>query len=111
MDRCRNFAKCLDAIRNLSHSNLTTFSEELGIPKSTLQAILKNGNTSLHTALIIADHLNVPLSSLTDDVTPEENLDAVAALLNCFKWFDRLSKEDQKKVAYHIHAIAEVLQK
>lgn len=111
MGRCQNFAKSLDAIRTLRSVNLTAFSEELGIPKSTLQTILKDGNTSLHTALNIADRLKVPLSSLTDAVVSEDELASIAPLLQCFQWFDRLPKEDREKVAFHINAILEVLQK
>ena len=111
MDRCRMFAKRLDAIRAVKNINMTAFSEELGVPKSTLQAILKDGNTSLHTAQHIADRLNVPLSSLTDGAMSWENLDSMAALLNCFAWFAHLSREEQEKVSFHISEISEVLRK
>ncbi|MCI8524595.1 MAG: helix-turn-helix transcriptional regulator [Oscillospiraceae bacterium] len=87
------------------------FSQELDVSKSTLQDILKGGNTTLHTALHIAAHLNVPLSTLTGEVVPVEKLDALTALLSYFGWFERLRAEDQRAVASHIRAIMEVLQK
>lgn len=111
MNQCGHFAKNLEAIRKIKNANLTEFSEELDIPKSTLQDILKDGNTSLHTALHIAEHLDVPLSTLTDEAAPSKNLDALSALLKWFAWFALLPGEDQKTVAAHIHAIMEVLQK
>lgn len=111
MNQCGHFAKSLEAIRKINNASLTEFSEELDIPKSTLQDILKDGNTSLHTALHIAGRLNVPLSTLTGEMIPTENLDALAALLKSFEWFSHLSGEDQKTVTAHLRAITEVLQK
>ncbi len=111
MNQYYDFAKNLEMIRKINHASLAEFSEELDVPKSTLQDILKDGNTSLHTALHIARQLNVPLSTLTDEVIPGENLTVLFALLRSFGWFDSLSGEDQKVVTDHIHAIMEILQK
>ena len=111
MDHCGNFAKNLEAIRVLRSASLSEFSEELDVSKSTLQEILRNGNTSLYTATHIAGQLKVPLSTLTGEVVSEESLDALSALLNSFNWFTFLSKEDQQTVTAHIRAIMEVLQK
>lgn len=111
MDQCGHFAKSLEAIRKVNNANLTEFSEELDIPKSTLQDILKDGNTSLHTALHIADRLNVPLSTLTSDAIPAENLDVLAAFLKCFDWFSRLPREEQDAAVTHIRALMELLRK
>lgn len=111
MDQCGHFAKSLEAIRKINNTSLADFSEELDIPKSTLQDILKDGNTSLHTALHIAEHLNIPLSSLTSETIPTENLDVLKALLKYFEWYTLLSAEDQRAVAGHIRAIMEILQK
>ena len=91
MEHCQNFAANLNAIRRLRNLSLSEFSRELGIPKSTLQSILADGNTSLHTALYIADSLNVPLSSLTGEMIPNRSLDSILSLLNCLEWFNNLS--------------------
>ncbi len=111
MNQCCDFAKNLEMIRKINHASIAEFSEELDVPKSTLQDILRDGNTSLHTALHIARQLNVPLSTLTGEVILRENLTALSALLQSFGWFDSLSGENQKVVADHIHAIMEILQK
>ena len=111
MNQCGYFAKNLEAIRKINNANLTEFSEELDIPKSTLQDILKDGNTSLHTALHIAEHLNIPLSTLTGGMVPVDKPDVLTILLRYFAWFDRLSKEEQKTVAAHFRSIMEVVQK
>ncbi len=111
MDQCCDFVKNLEMIRKINYASIAEFSKELDVPKSTLQDILKDGNTSLHTALHIARQLNVPLSTLTGEVIPGENLTALSALLRSFGWFNSLSGEDQKVVADHIRAIMEILQK
>ncbi len=111
MNQCYDFAKNLEMIRKINHASIAELSEELDVPKSTLQDILKDGNTSLYTALHIAKQLNVPLSTLTGEVIPGKNLTALSALLQSFEWFNSLSGEDQKVVADHIRAIMEILQK
>ena len=112
MDYCSNFAKNLETIRTSRHKSLAEFSEELGVPKSTLQDIVaKDGKTSLYTATRIAGQLKVPLSTLTGEVVSEESLDTLSALLNSFNWFAFLSMEDQQTVTAHIRAIMEILQK
>ena len=111
MDECRNFAHNLEAIRRLHNASMAEFSEELDIPRSTLQDVLKDGNASLHTALHIAGQLKVPLSALTGKVIVMKNLDALSVLLNCFEWFAFLPAEDQKTITAHIHAIMDVLEK
>ena len=106
MDECRNFAHNLEAIRRLHNASMAEFSEELDIPRSTLQDVLKDGN-----ALHIAGQLKVPLSALTGEVIVMKNLDALSVLLNCFEWFAFLPAEDQKTITAHIHAIMDVLEK
>ncbi len=111
MDQCCDFVKNLEMIRKINHASIAELSEELDVPKSTLQDIRKDGNTSLHTALHIAKQLNIPLSTLTGEVIPRENLTALSALLQSFGWFNFLTEEDQKVVVDHIRAIMEILQK
>lgn len=111
MYECGHFAKALEELRRVKDISLSEFAEELDIPKSTLKDVLRDGNTSLHTALHIAEQLDVPLSTLTGEPSFMENLNQLTALLRYFEWFSRLSREDQKTVAEHIYAIMEVLKK
>lgn len=110
MEECRNFAKNLEAIRSLKNVTISEFSEELDLPKSTLQDVLRNGNASLHTALHIAGQLNVPLSALTGEAASSDNLDGLSALLNFFGWFSSLPDETRRQVGAHIRAILDALQ-
>jgi len=111
VEDCSNFAKNLEAIRILRRMNMAEFSEELDVPKSTLQGVSKDGNTSLHTAVHIAEQLKVPLSTLTDEAVSAENLSAIFPLLDCFEWFAAQPGETQRVVAFHILAILEALQR
>lgn len=110
MEHCQNFAANLNAIRRSRNVSLSEFSRELGIPKSTLQSILADGNTSLHTALYIAENLGVPLSSLTGEIIPNKSMDAILSLINCLEWYNNLSGEKRNIVTFHVRAIVEVLQ-
>lgn len=58
------FSRNLENIRKESGKSIVEFSEELGIPKSTMQPILKTGNTTLNTAVSIASALDVSLDEL-----------------------------------------------
>jgi len=110
VESCSNFEKNLEAIRILRRVNMAEFSEELDVPKSTLQDVIKDGNTSLYTAVHIARQLNAPLSALTGEVVSAENLDPLSSLLGCLEWFSALPKETQKVVETHILAIMQALQ-
>ena len=47
MNKVENFAKNLESIRKTRKKSLTEFAREIGIPKSTLQSILKMGTQLL----------------------------------------------------------------
>ena len=109
MDKHQNFAKNLAAIRNAREESLVEFSKELGVPKSTLQAILGDGNTTLNTALRISERLNIPLDDLVNDETLSHKFDVFHNLLNSLSWYSSLSKEQRERVQYHLYQILEVI--
>ncbi len=51
MDRHRIFANNLTAIQRLRQMSAAEFAKEIGVPPSTWQAVLKDRNTTLNTAL------------------------------------------------------------
>lgn len=109
MDPCSHFARTLAAIFRNSRQTLTEFSQGLGVPKTTMKEVLKNGNTSLNTALHIAQSLGVPLSALTGEVKWKEGTDPLEAMLSFFDWFNDLGM-NQDKIAKHIGGILDLLQ-
>ncbi len=111
MDKHQNFANNLNAIRKSKQLSLSEFSEELGIPKSTLQSVLEEGQTTLNTALRISEALDIPLDALTKEQITFENILSIKELLNGIGWFDSLSHDDQKSVIFYLNKIWELIQK
>lgn len=109
MDPCSHFARNLEAILRNRKQSAIEFSKGLGIPKSTMQSIMRNGQTSLDTALYIAQSVKVPLSALTGEVKWKEGADPLQAVLSFFDWFNGLGMS-QDKAAKHISAILDLIQ-
>lgn len=105
MYTCHKFASNLSTIREMKNLTLSEFSQELDIPKSTIQDILsKDGDTTLRTALHIANQLGLPLSSLTGEEYSEAQPKLLLSIMTCFDSFARLSAEDRDDVV-HVKAI------
>lgn len=111
MDKNKAFAKNLEAIRKQRGMSLSAFANELGIPKSTLQSVLADGQTTLDTALRISQGLNIPLDALTNGALSEEKFFLTHALMMGIDWFRELSPDEQKNVAFHLHGLLEALRK
>jgi len=106
MDRHRNFEKNLNEIRKNKQLSVSEFSKELGIPKSTLRSILKDGQTTLNTALRISEALNIPLDILTQDNFDKINL--ANNLLHSLQWYESQDDTYKGMVAFHINKILEL---
>lgn len=98
-------------IREQRNMSLTEFAKEIGIPKSTLQSILEDGNTTLDTAIRISKGLNIPLDTLLRDESTNTNFSIIQWLLKGLSWYSELPAEDQKEVLLLISKLLEVLQK
>lgn len=109
MDKQRNLAKNLEAIRLVNGQSLAEFAKEAGIPKSTLQSVRLNGNTTLDTAIRISEALGVPLDSLVGDDHLAEKLDIIEHLLQSIDWLRPLSSSEREDVAFHFRKILEVV--
>ena len=103
------FAKNLEAIRKYRNQSVGEFSKELGIPKSTLQAVRNSGHTTLDTAIRIADGLGLPLDDLTSDSRLAEKADLVGHLLQSAEWRRGLSRRDREEIVRHFQRILEVI--
>ena len=87
------------------------FSEELGIPKSTMQPILKTGNTTLNTAVSIASALDVSLDELIRGEDAFEQTRFITLAGQMFEKFDRLDAEEQELILHHINEIFGIVRK
>lgn len=112
MYTCHKFAANLSAIREMRKLSIAEFSQELEVPKSTLQNILsKDGDTTLHTALLIANRLGLPLDTLTGEECSSIHPKLLLSIMTCLDCFVKLPEEDQVEVAFHIGAIMDKVQK
>ena len=111
MDKHDYFAANLKAIREARGLSLAEFSNELGIPRSTLQAILADGQTSLYTTVRISERLNVPLDALVGQTFPPGKLPLIQGFLTGLGWFNTLGPDEQDRVIFHLNALLEILRK
>lgn len=110
MNEPGNFALRLREIRQEQRLSLTGFAEVLQVPKSTLQSILRCGQTSLDTACRISNTLEVPLSALVDDGYTQPGTESLTSLMRNLNWFICLPEWKQGLVIQMITQLLEVIQ-
>ncbi len=96
-EKADNFAKNLNLIREFKGWSMAEFASEIAIPRSTLQAVLNSGQTTLDTALRIAHQLGIPLDTLTNGVLSPQEMSATFGFLYTLDWYSRISVEEQQK--------------
>lgn len=69
------------------------FAAELDIPLSTLRTVLKEGNTTLHTAIQISRRLGISLDMLTNDRDFPDKLFFMEQMQRTASWFTELPAE------------------
>lgn len=74
------------------------FAEELGIPKSTLRAVMKDGNTTLDTAIRIAESMGTGLDSLVHDRQFSDKQFILRHMELAGAWFAFLPEEKRRKI-------------
>ena len=96
-------AENLKHYQSQRHQTLAEFAEELMIPKSTLQSLLKDGNTTLDTLVRIQTALEVSLDELVYGEnwvlrkTAEENA------LKQMAWYVEMPTEKKEKFKLCLH--------
>lgn len=86
-------------------------AREIGIPKSTLQSILKEGNTTLDTASRVADSLHISLDNLISKEESFEDIRFCESVKEIIAIFDGLDYEQQTTLEYYIIKILEIISK
>lgn len=109
MEERRTFGKNLDEIREINGQTIGEFAKMADIPKSTLQSIRHNGNTTIDTAVRISDALGLSLDSLVRDTHMPQQIDIVQHVLKSVNWFQTVSKPDQEELLRCFRKILEVL--
>lgn len=122
MEKLKRFAQNLDNIKTRNNKSLTEFAQEIGITKSTVQSILKDGNTTLDTAIRISTALGISLDDLlNEDIDDIENDGGEAKagsletgfeiLKRVLGRFDDLDYNEQLELEYCIVRIMDILGK
>ena len=111
MNNPSNFSFNLRTIQKESNLSLEKFSKQLRIPKTTMQSVMKEGNTSLDTACKISNALEMPLSALTSSTFQPETAHVLHRMLDVFSWYSTLPIEKQKIIQTALCMILEVLRK
>ena len=96
----KNLAIALGKIRAQKNQSVTSFSELLGIARSSLQMLLKGrGNPRLDTVEYIAEKLQVSPSVLLSGGDSREPTLALEYLLQTIESVSRLPMERQRQIA------------
>lgn len=111
MDYPDYFRISLHRIKEQEHLSLTQLSQKVQIPRSTMQSVMKGGQTSLDTACRISRALGVPLSFLTGDTQLFEQTAPACGMLCLPDLCRSLSKEDQIRFCAAIITLLEIFQK
>ncbi len=99
MEKENFLSENLRACQQSRGMSLMEFAKELDIPKSTLRAILKDGNTTLETAIRIAVSMGMGLDSLVHDRQFSDKQFILKHLEQAGDWFVSLPEETRGKIA------------
>ena len=105
MERKKKLSETLKRIQKERGLSLSEFAKDLDIPKSTLQYILKTGDTSLDTFIHISDNLKLTPNELLGYDTGSKNIEEQ---MNQIDKYSRMTTEDQEKARYHVNAFMEL---
>lgn len=110
MERSNNLSNNLKAFQRAQNRSLTEFPRLLGVPKSTLQSVMLDGNTTLDTLIYLADALGVTLDQLVFGADLDETIGCTQWLLSGASWFAKLPPQQQKKLHAYIDAILDLIE-
>lgn len=111
METYNYLSQNLKAYQSLHKLSLSEFSKMLDVPKSTLKAILKDGNTTLETVIRISQNLNCSLDMLIYDKSMPDKLFILHHIEQAVDWFTGLNTEAKEAIAHQIIKIWEVMGK
>lgn len=92
-------AQNLKRYKELRQMTMKEFAGELDIPVSTLRTILREGNTTLHTAIHISRSLEVSLDMLINDRDFSDKLFILNHMQKAGAWFAGFPQEKKDNIA------------
>lgn len=91
MNYPHHFRNNLQALKEERGLSLTGFSQLLDMSRSTLQAVMSDGQTTLDTACRIANALQLPLSTLTGGELLPDKAEVLHSILVVVDWYSNLT--------------------
>lgn len=96
MSISRNLARVLQIVKIARGLSYTEFSDELGIPKSSLAGYMKGaGNPRSDTLDMLAEKLGVPITAIVSDPLPGQ--EQAETITGAAKLFAALTPEQQAR--------------
>ena len=111
MESCNCLSKNLKAYQKLRTCSLTEFSRELDVSKSTLQSVMKEGNTTLDTLLRIQKALGISLDALVYGQDTEQRLSLRREALSVIASYEKLAPEDRERFRLCLNHLMDLLDK
>ena len=109
MDIKRNLSNSLKALCEARNITLQELAEEINIPRSTLQSVLAEGNTTLETLGRISDGTGLPPEMLLQNDGASRKVGIARWVLQGIECYDALSDFQQQRLADYIDGIMEVV--
>lgn len=109
MKRNNNLSNNLRALQKARRVTQSEFAQALDMPKSTLQAVMLDGNTTLDTLIHLADALGVSLDELVFAEDLPERDGVVHWLLDGVRWYADQPADRQEQLRFHIEGILKIL--
>lgn len=109
MKRKNNLSKNLRTYQEFRGYTQAELSRELGVPKSTLQSVLSDGNTTLETLIHFAEALNISLDELVYEQRMPEICARIRCLMHEFEWYSDLSPEQQEAAWFHVSELIRIM--
>ena len=109
MERTNHLSDNLKAYKEGMGKSLSDFARELSIPKSTIQAAMADGNTTLDTLIRIANALGVSLDELVFGTVSIEAAGKARCLLRQVEWYHFLPADKQEAFQYHFGEILKLM--
>lgn len=86
-------AQNLKSYKSIQKISVRKLARQLGIPSSTLRNIMKDGNTTLDTAIRISENLSIGMEMLFRDANLSHKLVALYQIQRATRWLDNFSCE------------------
>lgn len=88
----------LKSYKSLQKLSLRKFAKQLGIPTSTLCNLMKDGNTTLDTALRLSENLDISMDMLFKDENLPQKLMIMQQIKYAKLWLDNFSEDQRKEI-------------